>query len=137
MSSDKSFEHVIDFIPDGKLWQPVVSVTFLRAGALDLSFPLLFDTGASQICLSSDCEEFFPDSKLEDCTFDGIGGASIPGKHTAGQIRFLGRVIDCDIGFAKMKEHSWMRGVFGRECFSAFGFGYWEADHRLYVTVKP
>jgi hypothetical protein len=30
-----------------------------------------------------------------------------------------------------------MQGVFGRECFKSFGFGFWEKSHELYVTVKP
>lgn len=131
---DRSFETTIDFIPVGNTWQPVVWITFIRPKAPNLSLPLLFDTGADQICLFPSWEPYF--SNLEDTTFYGLGDPQ-PGKHTQGQIKFLGCVIDCDIGFAKLTERTWMQGVFGRECFKPFGFGYWERDHRLYVTVKP
>jgi len=133
---DKSFETTIPFVKvPGNGWQPIVEVTFLRSPEPNLTLPLLFDTGADQICLLPSWESSF--SNLEDTEFDGLGGEPQPGKHAQGRIRFLGRIIDCDIGFAKMKERTWMQGVFGRNCFRPFGFGFWEDAHELYVTLRP
>lgn len=131
----KSFETTISFVPvPGNGWQPIVQVTFLRPHGPNLTLPLLFDTGADQICLLPSWESSF--SNLQDATFDGLGNGQ-PGKLTRGRIEFLGLVIDCDIGFAKMTERTWMQGVFGRDCFKPFGFGFWERDRQLYVTARP
>jgi hypothetical protein len=132
----KSFETTIPFVKiAGNGWEPVILVTFLRPRAPNLELALLFDTGADRIVLQPSWEDCF--ENLEDTTFGGLGGIDQPGKHTAGRIQLLGQIVDCDIGFTKMTERTWMQGVFGRECFKAFGFGFWEKSHELYVTVKP
>lgn len=28
-------------------------------------------------------------------------------------------------------------GLFGRDCFTSFGFGFWENVREIYVTLKP
>jgi hypothetical protein len=103
--------------------------------APDLELSLLFDSGADRIVLQPSWEDCF--ENLEDTVFGGLGDKDQPGKPTTGKIRLLGQIIECDIGFTKMTERTWMQGVFGRECFKSFGFGFWEKSHELYVTVKP
>jgi hypothetical protein len=132
---DKPFETTIPFVNvPGEGWYPLVELTFLRpSGNLHLS--LLFDTGADQILLHPYWEWAFPN--LKPAKFSGIGG-SVTGKRTAGQVEFLGQTINCVIGFGpkKMEQKTWMQGVFGRDCFMPFGFGFWESSHELYVTSK-
>ena len=92
---DKSFEITIPFVEtDEDGWQPVVEVVFLRPNSPELTFSLVFDTGAEDICLSAECEWAFPNLQLQ--LIDGVGDeAPRPGKIArGGQIRFLGRVVD-------------------------------------------
>lgn len=133
----KSFELTIPFVEVPKVgWYPILQVVFLRPNRQRLQLPLLFDTGADQICLDHAWQWAFPN--LRDAEFEGIGNESArPGKVTPGQIEFLNRVIDCEIGFAAMKPRTWMAGVIGRDCFKPFGFGFWENSRELYVTSKP
>ena len=37
----------------------------------------------------------------------------------------------------KLPPNPLYQGLLGRAPFSAFGFGFWERDHKLYVTLKP
>ena len=139
------FEETIrfTFVSDLDDWYPIVNVTFLSPNQDLLQLPLLFDTGADQICLHPYWETFFPQHLLLKTTFDGLGVRTDQeqdqqeGKHTSGRIEFLGRIIDCDIGFTQMPDRIWMAGVFGRECFKPFGFGFWEEARKLYVTLRP
>jgi len=134
---DRSFETTIPFVEvAGVGWYPLLQVTFLKPNRRKLYLPLLFDTGADQICLHPDWQHFFPN--LRDTTFYGTGHEkAAPGKTTKGQVEFLGRIIDCEIGFAQMQSYTWMAGVVGRDCFKPFGFGFWESARELYVTLKP
>jgi hypothetical protein len=107
---DKSFETIIPFVEVPNVgWYPIVQVVFLRPNRQRLQLPLLFDTGADQICLHPDWEWAFPN--LKDTEFEGVGDENArPGKITTGQIEFLNRVIDCEIGFSAMKPRTWMGG---------------------------
>jgi hypothetical protein len=135
--ADKSFEKTIPFVEvQGVGWYPLIKVTFLKPNKHKLSLPLLSDTGAEIICLHPDWQHLFPG--LQDTSFYGVGqDTAAQGKTTNSQIEFLGRTMDCELGFAPMRSRTWMAGVVGRECFKCFGFGFWGSARELYVTLKP
>jgi hypothetical protein len=135
---NKSFEMTIPFskTPEG-LWEPLLQVIILKPNPNKLTVPLLFDTGSDQILLHPDWEFAFPHS-LKPHRFGGISGKA-QGKNTRGQIELFGQTSNCNIGFGpkEMEPRTWMAGVLGRECFRTFGFGFWERDRQIFVTLKP
>jgi hypothetical protein len=132
----KSFETTIPFteIP-GEGWFPIVEVTFIKSDGQRRKLMLLFDTGATEIVLRPEFAWLFPAGQPEVWDTAGNGGGT-PGVLTRGQIDFLGVTIDCSISLLPMRPRLWA-GLFGRECFTSFGFGFWERAHRLYVTTTP
>jgi hypothetical protein len=133
----KTFERTIPFVQTFEGPLPLLQVKLIDPrGRKALSVALLFDTGADQICLHPDYQLFFPN--LQDRNFKGMGSNKrIPGKNTRGKISLLGQIIECEIGFAPMEKRTWMAGVIGRDCFGAFGFGFWQNAGEIYVTLKP
>ena len=133
----KSFERTIPFIQvqnDG--WYPIVEVVFIKVDGQRIRLPLLFDTGATQIVLHPDWAWLFPKGDIVE--FNSVGDEQpTSGTLVRGTIEFLGQVMDCTIGFAALPKRTWMAGLFGRECFTPFGFGFWESARELYVTLKP
>ena len=130
------FERTIPFtqVP-GEGWFPIVEVTFIKADGQQRRLNLLFDTGATEIVLRPDYAWLFPPGQTE--TWDTAGnGQGTPGILTTGKIDFLGIVQDCSISLLPMRPRLWA-GLFGRECFKPFGFGFWDRAHRLYVTLRP
>jgi hypothetical protein len=130
------FETTIPFteVP-GEGWFPIVEVTFIKADGQRRPLLLLFDTGATEIVLRPEFDWLFPPGRRE--LWDTAGaGQGTPGVLTAGKVEFLGITTDCNISLLPMRPRLWA-GLFGRECFSAFGFGFWERSRRLYVTAKP
>jgi hypothetical protein len=137
MPDNKSFERNIPFIHvQGNYWCPIVKVAFLSPNPRRLELYLLFDTGADHIVLHPEWEFAFPNLKEKDYT--GLSGKA-KGKTVQGQIEFYGHIIGCEIGFGpkEMERRTWMAGLFGRDCFKSFGFGFWERDRQLYVTARP
>jgi hypothetical protein len=134
---DKSFEITVKFQQVfGGHWYPIVQTIFLRSDGTRIRLPLLFDTGADSLVLHPDYEIMF--SSLQPQKYKGIGSAgTYDGKKTMGKIEIFGRVIECEIGFVAMEFLPWRAGLLGRNCFSSFGFGFWEAARELYVNLKP
>lgn len=133
---DKSFEITIPFVETEDGWFPLIEVVFLRPDNRQLTLPLLFDTGAENICLHPYWEWAFPDLKPQ--RIHGVGKDGwIYGKSTQGRVKLLGSETDCEILFAPMLEKTWRAGLLGRDCFKSFGFGFWESARELYVTLKP
>lgn len=133
-SFDRSFTEVIRFteIP-GEGWFPIVEVVFIKADGERRQLALLFDTGATQIVLRREYQWLFPKGEIEG--FD-TGAGPAEGILTTGKIEFLGVVTDCNVSLLPMRRRAWA-GLFGRDCFKPFGFGFWENARELYVTLKP
>jgi hypothetical protein len=132
----KSFERTILFTEvRGRGWYPIVEVTFIKVDGRRRILPLLFDTGASVITLRPEYEWLFPPGTI--CDDVNTGGSNVPtyGVETAGRIEFLGQTMDCPILLLPMPPNPLWAGLFGRECFERFGFGYWQSAHELYATV--
>jgi hypothetical protein len=128
----KGFERIIPFTEvRGVGWFPIVEVMFIKSTGQRRPLPLLFDTGATQITLHSDWSWLFPPGQLQQLN---TVGSNSP---LDGRIEFLGQTIDCNILMASLPKRPWMAGLFGRECFTSFGFGFWERTHELYVTLTP
>lgn len=123
------FTHIV-----GEGWFPIVEVDLIKPQGGRQQLQLLFDTGATQIILRPDHIKFF--TKVEEEDYDTGAGLIRGGITKNQQIEFLGITIVCDIGFLPMRPRLWA-GVFGRDCFKSFGFGFWEGAHELYVTLKP
>jgi hypothetical protein len=131
----RTFTEIIPFTyVQGEGWYPVVEVDLIKPQGGRQQLKLLFDTGATQIILRSDHEQFF--TKVEDQIYD-TGAGKTPGRIAKNQqIEFLGVTISCDIGFLPLGPRIWA-GLLGRDCFEPFGFGFWEDKHEIYVTLKP
>jgi hypothetical protein len=135
----KDFTEIIKFTPipdaEGEQWFPIVEISIVKATGRRIPLQLLFDTGATQIIIRADHSHLF--TGLEDAWFNTSYG-KVKGKIAKGQtIEFLGVTTTCDIGLLpNFPEHVFV-GLFGRDCFSPFGFGFWESAHELYVTLKP
>ncbi len=133
----KDFTETIKFtyIPgEGEEWFPIVEISLVKPTGRRIPLKLLFDTGATQITLRADHEQFCTD--VEDAEFDTANG-TVRGRVAKNQtIEFLGVATTCDIGLLNLRERVWA-GLFGRDCFRSFGFGFWENARELYVTSKP
>jgi hypothetical protein len=134
---EKSFEITIPFHDTEDGAYPIIDVVFIKPNTCPrLTLSLLFDTGAEDICLHSEQEWAFPN--LEEQLIEGVGDEKpVEGKKVRGEVEILGRIIQCDILFAKMAQKNYRQGVLGRSALRAFGFGFWEKSRELYVTLNP
>jgi hypothetical protein len=131
----KPFEITIPFREINGEWYPIVEVSFRTRFNEWLKLPLIFDTGSEPIVLKPDYEHVFLPGREES-----IAGIGADGPHTVvatqTEVQFLGRIQNCEIVIDKVpKEYA--AGIFGRDGFKPFGFGFWEGAHELYVTLKP
>jgi hypothetical protein len=135
---DKSFERTIVFEKnkDDGNWYPIVKARFLTRFNNWITLPLLFDTGASIIVLRRDHARSFargPDQEL-----DVVGRKKSRKVRTAlGRLDLFGLEGPCAFALDYLPPNSLYQGLLGRAPFSAFGFGFWESVHELYLTVKP
>ena len=134
-----SFERTILFteVPSRRRWFPIVEVTFIKSDGQRYILPLLFDTGASCIMLRPEYAWLFPPS-TSPVPIAAVGHSnSISCPRTSGQIEFLGVSMDCSIILSLIPPNPLWAGLFGRECFQQFGFGFWESTNKLYETLQP
>lgn len=105
----------------------------------DLS--LFFDTGASITTLRADLypllglQRWDQGQRVEAGTGNGI---VIVYQYTA-TLEIFGKVITCPIFLNdRLPDNDYCGGLLGRDTiFNAFGFGFWERTHELYVTGNP
>ncbi len=65
------------------------------------------------------------------------GGVTLAYRYQA-TFEFLGKTIQCPVHLMDLPPHPLYQGLFGREqMFEAFGFGFWESSHELYVALGP
>lgn len=144
---DKSFEHSVSFeqvdTPDGTVWIPVVEVTLINASGQRYDLPLLFDTGATVTTLR---RELYP--LLDIASWDvgepeevGTAGGEDPVtmyRYDDASLELFGTTVDCPIQLAELGDNPLYVGLLGRDgVYDAFGFGFWECDHTLFVTPTP
>jgi hypothetical protein len=131
----KKFEITIPFTEINGEWYPIVEVSFRTVFNEWLKLLLIFDTGAEPIVLKPDYAHVFPSG-----TEELLGGIGEEKPHTAlateTEVEFLGLVHKCEIVIDKVPK-PFVAGIFGRDGFKAFGFGFWESARELYVTLKP
>ena len=140
-----SFEHAISFYQGRTatgdvVWLPLVTVSLVQPNGNRVALPLLFDTGASFTTLR---RELYPllgvpswDSGQPTDVLTASG--KVQAYRYQAKLEFLGKVVDCPIHLLEMPSHPLYQGLFGREqAFEAFGFGFWESAHELYVTLYP
>lgn len=136
----KTFTEIIEFTPvsdddSGERWFPIVEVALVQPTGRRVPLQLLFDTGATQITMRADYAFLF--TNLEKQWFQTPDG-EVEGKIAKNQtIEFLGVAVRCDIGLLENFPDRVYVGLFGRDCFKSFGFGFWESERELYVTLKP
>jgi len=135
MAFSKTFEHIIPFTEVYEHgWLPLVKVKFIEP---DMELSLIFDTAATTIMLRPELEEFFPPSQPTEVNVAARKEAA-EATETRSAVEFLGTTIDCRVAFVDLgKPNPLFSGLFGRECFSPFGFGFWQKGHELYVTLTP
>ncbi len=134
----KSFEYTIPFTEvRGHGWLPLVSIKFVASDGSRFALPLIFDTAATQITLRPDYQNLFPSGQPAAANVAGNKQAA-RGVETTATIEFLGQAMTCAILFLDLGEPNLLfAGLFGRECFKPFGFGFWESARELYVALKP
>jgi hypothetical protein len=126
------FTRVVDV--SGDRWFPIVEVALVKPTGQRVPLKLLFDTGATQITLRGDHGFLFTD--VEEERFQTAKG-EVQGRIAKNQtIEFLGVSTSCDIGLLDDFPERVFVGIFGRDCFKPFGFGFWENARELYVTLK-
>lgn len=135
----KDFERTFRFEqdPDDGQWYPIVRADFLTKFNTWITIALLFDTGATDIVLRRDY--------LKTFTPAADKSMKVPGRkkpHSArsatSRVNLWGVERDCTLVLEHLPEIPIYNGLFGRRpLFSDFGFGFWERDSELYVTLKP
>ena len=144
----KSFEYTVPFheIPQAtgpSVWLPLVTVHVTTPVGRHVRLSLLFDTGASVTTLRHDLYPLLGLARWDEGVATPIqtagGEAPVDIFEYPGQtIRLFGKTLRCPIALAKLPANPLYSGLLGREqVFDAFGFGFWESDHELYVTKTP
>lgn len=137
---EEQFEQRIPFkgIPaaGGTDWLPVI-----KARVEGRKLPLLFDTGASTTMLHRDLYPVLGVNHWTDgqaIQTQAVGGNQPAHRFTDVEIEFLGKQIRCPVHLGVLPTSAHFVGLFGRETlFEEFGFGFWESDHSLLVTLNP
>jgi len=104
---------------------PVICVKFRTLNGDWPEFPMLFDTGSTDIALRPTYAPLFPPGKDDEAN---AVGASTPQKVkvTKSRIEIFGQQGDCEIVLADVPPNGCFAGLLGRKCFLPFGFGFWE-----------
>lgn len=133
----KSFERTILLTNVGGRSYPIIEVIVVKPNGKRQVLPLLFDTGASCIMIRPKFHYMFPRSTSTEPV--GTAGKRRPtlAKVTTGQMEFLGKAMNCRVLLLPMNSSPLWAGLFGRECFDQFGFGYWQSTGELHVTLTP
>ena len=131
----KRFEWTIPFTKLDK-WYPLVEVKFLTQSGAWIPIPLIFDSGAEATLLLPRYANHFPDGEDEPIGVVGSSRISAPVIKDI-EVEFLDRRLKCDVIVRPLPCHPFIGGLFGRNCFKPFGFGFWENSRELYVTSKP
>lgn len=142
---DKSFEHTVRFYeaatPGGAMWLPLVTVTLVQTSGNRVDLSLMFDTGASQMTLRRDLYPLLgvPSWDAGRRVEAATGGGIVTAYRYEATFEFLGKTITCPVHLLEnLPPHPLYQGLFGREqMFEAFGFGFWESAHELYVALNP
>jgi hypothetical protein len=136
----KSFDFVHDFYVDAREGTdyPIIEVRLLTYDGLWLRFPMLFDTGATDIVLRPRYARAFPIAnkwvKVE------AAGQSTPREDipvTTSRIDVFGQITECEILLMEIPPNPLYAGLLGRKAFKAFGFGFWEFAKELHVSFQP
>ena len=137
---DKSFDFKLPFLRDARdgTDYPITEVRLLTSFRQWLRFPLLFDTGATDIVLCPKYAAAFPVvTKWSSVETAGEATSRKDIPITTSQIEIFGHVEDCEILLMDIPFNPLYSGLLGRKAFRAFGFGFWESARELYVTAKP
>lgn len=143
---DARFEHTVTFYPQintgEMIWLPIVTVNLIQENGNRVALPLLFDTGASVTTLRHDLYPLLGLSSWDSGELQSIATAGgeqpVPAYRYRARLEFLGKVVECAVHLQRLPRHPLYTGLFGREqIFEAFGFGFWEKAHELYVTLQP
>ena len=136
---DKTFEFKRPFLRDADNREfPIIEVRFLTAFGQWLRFPMLFDTGATDVVLRPRYARLFPVARR----WESVSTAGQSDSHkdvpiVDSQITLFGHVEGCEILLMDIPPHPLYAGLLGRSVFKVFGFGFWERAGELYVTSQP
>lgn len=133
----KSFERTILFTYFGGRSYPIVEVIFVKPNGKRQLLPLLFDTGASCIIVRPQYHFVFPKSTSTEPVGTAGKRQASSAQVTTGRMEFLGKAMNVKVLLLPMKSSPLWAGLFGRECFDQFGFGYWQSSGELHVTLTP
>jgi hypothetical protein len=139
MAVTKTFERTIPFQAVYRRgFMPLVSVKFFPNNVDPFTLSLIFDTGATQITLRPDYQELFPQGVAAEANVGGRTEAA-KGTETMSTVEAFGlKLLNRKILFVDLGEpNPTFAGLFGRDCFRSFGFGFWETAREIYVTSKP
>ena len=119
---------------------PVVTVTLVQPNGNRVSLPLMFDTGASVTTLRADLYPLLgvpswdSGTPLHTTTASGVE----PCYGYRATLELCGKSVDCPVNLLQMPANPLYVGLFGRaEIFESFGFGFWESNRELYLTLTP
>jgi hypothetical protein len=131
----KAFELTIPFTEFDGDWYPLLEVSFMTIHNEWLTVPLIFDTGAEPIILKPDYEHLF--SLTGEAMIGPIGqstGHTCPSAEV--EVELFGHTQSCEVVIDKVPKR-FAAGIFGRDGFKPYGFGFWEGKRELYVTLIP
>jgi len=132
----KEFDLTIPFTEDQEtgLSYPIVTARFLATTGRWETLPLLFDTGASDICLRPKYGQFFGPAAAENV--NAVGDANPRQALVAkSKIELFGLVQDCEVVLVDIPGSPLFAGLLGRSCLSPFEFGYSQSSRQLHVQV--
>ena len=140
-----SFEKTVPFLqvntPNGIVALPLVNVTLIQPNGNRVDLPLMFDTGASVTTLRSDLYPLLGvpswDSGTPRKTTTASGVADC--YEYQATLEFFGKAaVACPVHLMQLPPNPLYVGLFGRAAmFDLFGFGFWESNRELYVTLSP
>jgi hypothetical protein len=140
MAVTRTFERTIQFQPVlGHGLLPLVVVKFFPPQVDPFTLSLIFDTGATQITLRPEYRDWFPQGEAAQANL-AAKAEEAEGTVTKSTVEVFGRTLfNRTILFLELgKPNPTFAGLFGRDCFSSFGFGFWESSREIYVTLlKP
>jgi hypothetical protein len=140
MAVTRTFERTIPFrAVYGRGFLPLVVIKFFPPNVDPFILSLILDTGATQITLHSDYSDWFPQGNPAEANVAGSADKA-KGTETRSTVEVFGQTLfDRKILFLDLGDlNPTFAGLFGRDCFSSFGFGFWESSREIYVTLlKP
>ena len=141
---DKVFEQILPFravqTTTGPKALPIITVQLIRGEGKRVTIRMLFDTGASTTVLRRDFAHLLGAKSWTDG--EPVSVATAGGTRTAykfiARLEVLGKAIECPVHLMDLPDNPFYMGLLGREVvFEHFGFGFWESDRQLLVTVNP